>query len=69
MATLIETQKKCDKSKYLESIKNGKDMSGAMEYCLSCKHSQKDYTCDITHEERVSGNLCAKAYNRYAKKK
>ena len=69
MATLIDMQKTCDKSKYLESIKEGRDMSGAMDYCIECKHSTDDYHCNIEHEERVATSVCGRAYNRYRRKK
>lgn len=69
MATIADMQKSCDKSKYLESIKEGRDMAGAMDYCLYCKHSTDEYTCDIEHAERVADNLCGRAYNRYRRKK
>ena len=69
MPNLTDTQKSCDKKKYLESLKEGRDMSGAMDYCAECIHSQTDYTCDIDHKERVATNVCARAYNRYRKKK
>ena len=69
MANLIQTQKACDKKKYLESIKEGRDMSGAMDYCLCCVHSTKDYTCDVNHQQRIASNYCAKAYNKCHRKK
>ena len=69
MANISDMQKFCDKSKYLESIKEERDMAGAMDYCIECKHSTDDYHCDITHEERVEGNICGRVYNRYRRKK
>lgn len=69
MATLKETQKSCDKKKYIESIKECRDMSGAMPWCEYCEHAQVDYTCDIEHAERVGNSVCARAYNRRRNKK
>ena len=60
-----ERQKSLDKKKWLESEKQGCDLSGAMEYCSCC--SECDWWLDIctaTQEERESKCLCATAYNR-----
>lgn len=69
MAKLEETQKSCDKKKYLESMKEKRDMSGAMDYCIECKHSTMEYTCDIEHKQRVQDRACARAYNKLHRKK
>ena len=69
MANIADMQKFCDKSKYLESIKEERDMAGAMDYCIECKHSTDDYRCDLEHEERVAKSVCGRAYNRYRRKK
>lgn len=69
MAKLEETQKSCDKKKYLESMRKERDMSGAMDYCSECKHSTSDYNCTIEHDQRVRENACARAYNKLHRKK
>lgn len=69
MPNINDTQKSCDKKKYIESVKERRDMSGAMPWCEYCEHSQTDYTCDIEHAERVAQNVCARAYNRSRRKK
>lgn len=69
MPNLTDTQKSCDKKKYLESLEEGRDMSGAMPWCDFCEHAQVDYTCDIGHAERVEKKICARAYNRRKNKK
>lgn len=70
MPNLTDTQKSCDKKKYIESLKEGRDMSGAMPWCEYCfEHAQVDYTCDIEHAERVENSVCARAYNRSRRKK
>lgn len=60
--SLKNRQKLCDISKWLESERQGKDVSGTMEICKYCSASQAN-TCTATHQERVDNNLCAKAYN------
>lgn len=69
MAKLIDTQKMCDKKKYLESEKLGKDMSGSMDYCTKCEYSKSVGSCVMPHEERVRTNACARAYKRLHKTK
>ena len=67
-----ERQKWLDKKKWLKSEKAGRDLSGNMDYCLSCKKQgvQFDdenmgfFICESTQEEREKDNLCAKAYNK-----
>ena len=69
MASLIQTQASCDKKKYLESEKIGKDMSGSMDYCKVCTNKKQDSTCAIQHAERVRESACARAYKRLHKYK
>lgn len=61
----IDRQKDCDKKKWTESEKAGKDCSGFMVYCKNCEHASEG--CDATQEEREEGLLCAKAYNKTEK--
>ena len=58
-----ERQKSLDKSKWLCSERDNKDLSGKMVYCTLCRHQTKD-GCNAAQEERESKCLCAKAYNR-----
>lgn len=74
----IELQKKLDKRKYLESERQGKDLSGFMNYCEYCVMQLKDFQittennkpvftiisvgCSKSPELREKYNLCAKAY-------
>lgn len=61
-----ERQRQLDEAKWLESEKNGVDMSGIMvicDYCTACTVN----TCTATQEERESQCLCAKAYNKRQK--
>ena len=64
-----ERQKSLDAKKYIESEKQGKDMSGAMPCCASCPQKGELDTCFAPHESRVLSNLCARAYNRMVKGK
>lgn len=55
-----------DKKKWLESERQGKDMSGQMSYCNYCKSkvlSVDDCRC-ASESDRVQRCLCATAYNR-----
>lgn len=61
----IDRQKDCDKKKWAESEREGKDLSGFMFYCKSCEHANEG--CDKTQEEREEGLLCAKAFNKAQK--
>ena len=72
MARLNETQKRLDKKKWLESEKQGYDMSGCMLYCEKCQfadHSNKTESgnCYATQDQRETDSLCAKAYNKMQK--
>ena len=60
-----ERQKSLDKKKWIESEKQGKDMTGNMDYCNHCYYQEicRD-TQFIPQEEREEYCLCAKAYNR-----
>lgn len=61
-----DRQKSLDKKKWLESEKQGVDVSGIMvicDYCTACTVN----TCTATQEERESQCLCAKAYNKRQK--
>lgn len=59
-------QKSLDKDKWLESEKQGKDLSGVMKYCPYCKKRNK-VPCDIPQQEREKDCLCAQAYNKFDK--
>ena len=65
-------QKKLDKEKWLESEKNGYDMSGCLWHCQYCEHADHTHPtlygkCYATQEQRESKCLCATAYNRWDK--
>lgn len=62
-----ERQKSLDKKKWIESEIMGDDMSGNMPWCYHCDY-QNVIGCKIPHEERVVSCLCAKAYNKMARK-
>lgn len=59
-----ERQKRLDINKWLESEKQGEDMSGAMLYCDACEKQRNGYWCGCTQDERETQCLCATAYNR-----
>ena len=66
-------QKKLDKDKWFESEKNGFDMGGCMLYCEFCEYADHSHPtfngkCYSTQDERVKYCLCAKAYNRMARR-
>ena len=71
--TNIERQVSLDEKKYFESQKQGRDMSGNMDYCYCCKYLQvvdKDnYNCPVPQIDRELKCLCAKAFNKMKKKK
>lgn len=62
-----ERQTALDKRKWIESEKEGCDMSGDMPYCEHCEEQTRFRSCVATQEERESVCLCAKAYNRMAR--
>lgn len=69
MARLNEIQKRLDKKKWLESEKQGFDMSGCMPYCAKCQyadhsHPTENGKCYATQEEKTHYSFCAKAYNK-----
>lgn len=64
-----ERQKSLDAKKYIESEKQGKDMSGAMPWCAYCPQKGELDTCIAPHESRVLSSLCARAYNKMVKGK
>ena len=49
----MDLQAKLDEKKWLDSIKNNKDMCGEYEYCCACN--------------KVEKMPCANAHNRYKK--
>lgn len=53
-------QEEFDKDKWLESEKNGVDMSGIMVICDWCDYCCA-LTCTATREEIVAKSLCARA--------
>lgn len=66
-------QAKLDRERWLESKNQGYDMSGCMLYCEKCEYA--DHTpptmngkCYKTQEDRESGCLCAKAYDKATRK-
>lgn len=61
----IDRQKDCDKRKWAESEREGKDLSGFMFYCKHCGHANEG--CDAAQKEREEGLLCAKAFNKAEK--
>jgi hypothetical protein len=67
----IERQKILDEEKWLLSEQECCDKSGEMKHCFYCLYQNTYLMCQANQEERESGCLCAKAYNkwvRYAKK-
>lgn len=64
-----ERQASLDAKKYIESEKQGKDMSGAMPWCAFCPQKGELDTCVAPHTVRILGQLCARAYNRMVKGK
>ena len=69
-----QRQKSLDKKKWLESQQQGFDMSGCMPYCEFCEfadhsHPTENGKCYATQDERESNHLCAKSFNRMARKK
>lgn len=65
---LDNTQKMCDKNKWLESEKCGYDKSGDMDFCKHCERHLTNNTCITIQEEREKYYLCAKAYKRMTAK-
>ena len=64
--TLKQRQQKLDEGKWLESEKQGVDVSGIMvicDYCTACTNN----TCTATQDQRETDSLCAKAYNKMQK--
>lgn len=60
-----ERQNSLNKKKWLNSEKEGRDMSGCEPYCEFCvKHETPFVKCKYTQQERDEGCLCAKAFNR-----
>ena len=62
-----QRQKSLDKKKWLESEKQGFDMSGCMLYCSTCEHANHDSEegfCKASQALREKMSLCATAYNR-----
>lgn len=64
-----ERQKQLDNEKWVESEKQGFDMSGCMSYCEKCEfadhsHPTENGKCYATQEEREKCTLCAKAFNK-----
>lgn len=60
--TNLEIQKELDEQKYYESIRQNRDMSGKMEYCMKCKYCDHiKCECTIWHEKRFELKQCAKA--------
>lgn len=67
MAKNIERQRSLDRKKWVQSEKQGKDLSGARDYCECCKYQINTcyaIGCSASQEEREAKSLCAKAYNR-----
>ena len=65
-------QKLLDLEKWVESKKQGFDMSGCMLYCEKCEfadhsHPTENGKCYATQEQRETDSLCAKAYNKMQK--
>ena len=74
MARLKETQKRLDKKKWLESEKQGYDMSGCMTYCKDCEyadhsHSTLNGKCYATQQEKENNYICARQYEKITKRK
>lgn len=58
-----EMQERLDREKWIESAREGCDLSGAMRYCDYCA-AQHLERCVASQPEREANNLCAKANNR-----
>lgn len=72
--TLKNRQKLLDLEKWVESKKQGFDMSGCMLYCEFCdkadhSHPTEHGNCYVAQEQRVANSLCARAYNKMQKAK
>lgn len=68
MVKNTQQQDYLDKIKWATSAKNECDMSGRMNYCKFCNNEIKGGGgCKVTHEKRVEGSLCAKAFNKMKK--
>lgn len=64
-----KTQKALDKQKWLESEKQGFDMSGCMPYCQYCdyadhSHPTENGRCYASQKEREKQKLCEKAFHK-----
>ena len=68
---LENTQKMLDKLKWLESEKQGVDMSGCMPYCMYCGKRELGVgcsSCRITQEDREKYYHCVTPYKRMTAK-
>ena len=68
---LDNTQKMLDKQKWLESEKQGVDMSGCMPYCRYCgkREIEERYCwCRATQEDREKYYHCVTPYKRMTAK-
>lgn len=61
--TNIERQRSLDKKKYLESERQGMDLSGKMFYCNRCDY-QYGNLCTVTQNFKDKVCPCATAFNR-----
>lgn len=66
--TNVENQKRRNKEKWKASETARKDLSGQMPWCDGCPFSFKSW-CGAPQEQRDKDCLCAKNYNRIARRK
>lgn len=71
-------QEQLDKQRWIRSEKAKCDMGGTFDYCAVCEQRSAAigthyYTatphCNCSYEQRKQDNTCAKAYNKYYRKK
>ena len=64
--TNVKLQEQLDAEKYQRGFITHCDPSGMMDWCKVCQHSN-GHCCDVTHDERRTRCLCAKAYRKMDK--
>ena len=64
-----ENQKRRNKEKWEQSEFAGEDLSGQMVWCDGCPFSISGEWCGALQEQRDNECLCAKNYNRIARRR
>lgn len=67
--TNVENQKRRNKEKWQASETARKDLSGQMPWCDDCPFSIGGEWCGAPQEQRDKDCLCARNYNRIARRK